>query len=266
MLICLDLDGTIVSPYISNHGQNYHDWQVLIGRRERLASLYAEGHTIAIVTTQAGVSLGHLSEADVAQKIQAVLVALRLPTTTPVAVCYAHPDARDERYRTPHELARRKPSGTMLRELMDAYPEAAAQGVVYVGDTARDQQMASDAGASFQWAWDFFSLAFDDVIEDTGQHSNQVMLSNVVHFDVQLLTLSVLRGALPAYEINLAACTDAARMLDAIFQLAQKPWCTPRTLYEVVQHADEACRQIHGMGVRELFGNARQQSPVQWNT
>jgi HAD superfamily hydrolase (TIGR01662 family) len=264
MLICLDLDGTIVSPYISNHGQNYHDWQVLIGRRERLAALYAEGHTIAIVTAQAGVGLGHLSEADVAQKLQAVLVALRLPANTPVTVCYAHPNALDARYRTPRELARRKPSGTMLRELMDAHPNAAAHGVLYVGDTARDQQMAHDAGASFQWAWDFFSLAFDETMEEINQHSNQVMLANVVHFDAQQLTLSVMRGALPAYEIDLSRCTDAPSMLDAIFQLAQKPWCTPRTLYDVVQRADDACRLMHGMGVRELFGNAEQQLPVQW--
>jgi D-glycero-D-manno-heptose 1,7-bisphosphate phosphatase len=265
MLICLDLDGTIVSPYISNHGQNYHDWQVLIGRRERLAALEAEGHTIAIVTTQAGVGLGYLSEADVAQKIQAVLVALRLPATTPVAVCYAHPEAREERYRAPAELDRRKPSGTMLRELIAAHPAAAEQGVIYVGDTARDQQMAQDAEVSFQWAWDFFSLAFDHVIDDTSQHNEHVLFSNVVHFDAQQLTLSVLRGALPAYEIDLAACTNAAMLLDAIFQLAQKPWCTPRTLYDVVQHADDACRHVHGLGVRELFGRPEQQLPVEWH-
>jgi D-glycero-D-manno-heptose 1,7-bisphosphate phosphatase len=266
MLICLDLDGTIVSPYISNHGQNYHDWQVLIGRRERLAGLQAEGHTIAIVTAQAGVALGYLSEADVAQKLQAVLVALRLPAATPVVVCYAHPEATDARYRTPEELARRKPAGAMLRELMAAHPEAAAQGVIYVGDTARDQQMASDAGVTFQWAWDFFSLAFDSTIEETSQHREPIMLSNVVHFDAQQMTLSVMRGALPAYEINLTTCTDAATMLDAIFQLAQKPWCTPRTLYDVVQRADDACRQVHGMSVHELFGSAEPPMPIRWNT
>jgi hypothetical protein len=154
----------------------------------------------------------------------------------------------------------------MLRELMAAHPEAAAHGVIYVGDTARDQQMARDAGVSFQWAWDFFSLAFDSTIEDTGQHREQVMLSNVVHFDAQQMTLSVMRGALPAYEINLTTCTDAATMLAAIFQLAQKPWCTPRTLYDVVLRADDACRQVHGVSMRELFGDAEHPRPIQWNS
>jgi D-glycero-D-manno-heptose 1,7-bisphosphate phosphatase len=265
MLICFDLDGTIISPYISNQGQNYHDWQILIGRRERLATLRAEGHTLAIVTSQAGVALGYLSEADVVQKLQAVLVSLRLSRTTSVAVCYAHPNARNERYRTPAELARRKPAATMLQELIAAHPEDAAQGVLYVGDTARDQQMAEAAGVRFQWAWDFFSKAFDDAVEDFSQRIDKALPPHEVHFDEAHARLSVLRGTLPPHEIELTGCTDAARILDALMYLAQQPWCTPRTFYEVVQRTDDACRQIHGAGVRELFCSLEQRAPIRWD-
>ncbi len=44
----------------------------------------------------------------------------------------------------------------MLREAMVALPEAAAEGVLMVGDHLDDKAAAQDAGVSFMWAIDFF--------------------------------------------------------------------------------------------------------------
>src|SRR5438270_7440719 len=99
--------------------RRYGDWHVLPGRRETLARLRAAGHAVAVVTNQAGVAFGYVSESQVRRKIAAALEALGLPADTPVAVCFAHPQARAYRYRSPKELARRKPSGAMLREVIE---------------------------------------------------------------------------------------------------------------------------------------------------
>ena len=126
----------------------YDRWRPLPGRAARLAALRAAGHTVGIVTDQAGVAFGHVSEAQVAAKIAAVLAALGLPPDTPVAVSYGHPHAGLRRYRDPALVARRKPSGAMLREAA-VHPAAAAAGVHYVGDRDDDRAAAADAGAAF---------------------------------------------------------------------------------------------------------------------
>lgn len=47
----------------------------------------------------------------------------------------------------------------MIREAADAYPEQAAHGVLFVGDSEEDLQAAQNAGVSFQWAHLFFEEA-----------------------------------------------------------------------------------------------------------
>jgi len=118
------------------------------------AVLRAQGHRVAIATNQAGVAFGHVTESQVARKIDAVLAALGLPGDTPVAVCVAHPRAKAYRYRNPVEVARRKPSGTMLRELMETV--GIHEDVVYVGDQPDDRRAPRDARVTFRLADDFF--------------------------------------------------------------------------------------------------------------
>lgn len=157
MLILFDLDGTLITSYMDLPNRDYHVWQVLPGRRERLAQLRAAGHRLGIATNQAGVAFGHISEDDVRRKIAAVLRALELPADTPVEVCFGHPHARVLSYRSPDQIACRKPSGAMLRELIAAFPQAAAEGVIYVGDRPDDVGAARDAGVTFVPAATFFS-------------------------------------------------------------------------------------------------------------
>jgi D-glycero-D-manno-heptose 1,7-bisphosphate phosphatase len=179
MLYLFDLDGTLISSYMDESGRAYYTWRVLPGRRETLAQLMADGHRIGIVTNQAGVAFGHITPADVEQRLEAVYHALGCfqglwlhvgpishrtlssallaepARTLHVYACYAHPKSRDARYRDPVQLARRKPSGQMIREAMsDA--QATAGDTIYVGDRPEDETAARDAGVAFRWANAFF--------------------------------------------------------------------------------------------------------------
>ncbi|HEX6292126.1 MAG TPA: HAD-IIIA family hydrolase [Herpetosiphonaceae bacterium] len=156
MLILFDVDDTLISSYMDTPDRSYDHWQVLPGRRQRIAQLMADGHQLGIVTNQAGVAFGHVTEAQVHAKLSAVAEALDLPATTPIAVCFTHPQARMPEYRDRGDETCRKPSGAMIRELMACYPAAAAEGVLYVGDRPDDREAARDAGATFVPATAFF--------------------------------------------------------------------------------------------------------------
>ena len=153
-LFIFDMDGTLISSYMDAPNRRYATWHVLPGRREMLAELRKQGHRVGIATNQAGVAFGHVTESQVTRKIEAVLIALGLPEDTPVAVCFAHPHAKAHRYRNPVEVARRKPSGSMLRELIEA--TSMHEDVVYVGDQPDDRRAARDAHVAFRLADDFF--------------------------------------------------------------------------------------------------------------
>lgn len=159
MLYLFDLDGTLISGYMDRPDRDFTQWAALPGRQEYLAQLRIHDHQVGIVTNQAGVAFGHVTEADVSTKLLAVLTALNLPLSTPIRVCYAHPTAPLAAYRDPALLARRKPSGAMIREMVALYPEQAAQGVLYVGDRPEDEAAARDADVTFAWARDFFGEA-----------------------------------------------------------------------------------------------------------
>jgi len=156
MLVIFDLDGTLISSYLDEPDQAYDRWHVLPRRRERLAELLARGNTIGVVTNQGGVALGYVSEEQALTKIAQALDALGLPAGTAVAVCFGHVESQDPRYNRPEVVARRKPSGTMIREVIAAHLDAAASGVIYVGDRLEDQAAATDADVPFIHAEQYF--------------------------------------------------------------------------------------------------------------
>jgi D-glycero-D-manno-heptose 1,7-bisphosphate phosphatase len=181
-LVIFDLDGTLITPYMENPGKEYHIWSLLPGRREKLQALYNAGVRIAIVTNQAGVAFGHISEYDVFSKIAKVMLRLGFSgqfwqlydhalgvgmhfgmrcnsNIIPIHVCYSHPNASERGYVAGHE--RRKPAPAMLLEalsLHDTMPEHA----VFVGDRPEDSEAARAAGISYVWAPDYFSTAAAD--------------------------------------------------------------------------------------------------------
>jgi D-glycero-D-manno-heptose 1,7-bisphosphate phosphatase len=156
MLVIFDLDGTLISSYMDEPDQDYGRWHVLPGRRERLAELLTTGHTVGIVTNQGGVGLGYTPEEQAHAKIAQALDTLGLPPDTTIAVCFGHVESQDPRYNHPEVVARRKPSGIMIREVIAAQPTAAAAGVIYVGDRPEDQAAANDAGVPFIHAAQYF--------------------------------------------------------------------------------------------------------------
>jgi len=158
-LYVFDMDGTLISSYMDVPGKRYASWTVLPGRVEALRALREQGEQIAIVTNQAGVAFGHVTESGVRRKIAAVVAALGLPADTPVAVCFAHPQAKSYRYNNPTAVARRKPSGAMLREIVEK--TGSCDDVTYVGDKPEDRAAARDASISFRQADDFFASFLD---------------------------------------------------------------------------------------------------------
>ncbi len=156
MIFLFDLDGTLISSYMDNSNKDYTRWHLLPFRKQVIEKLVQQGHIIGIVTNQAGVGLGYITEQQVQERMARVLRELNIPDAMWVA-CYAHKAARSSRYNNPKELARRKPNGTMILEILHRYPEQAAQGAIYVGDSPTDEQAARNAGIRFEYADSFFS-------------------------------------------------------------------------------------------------------------
>lgn len=157
MLYIFDLDDTLVLGYVNGGG--FDEVKLLPGRKKKLSALQTSNE-IAIVTNQGGVAFGYHTEAQVWIKLHRVLEELGLPHTTPIAVCFDHPKATDPRYNNPAEIARRKPSGAMIKEIMaDTVEVYALNGVLYVGDRPDDFSAAADAGVNFMWTKEFFGDA-----------------------------------------------------------------------------------------------------------
>jgi D-glycero-D-manno-heptose 1,7-bisphosphate phosphatase len=173
MLYLFDLDDTLIAGYMARPDKAYAPVELLPNRAAIIAELRARGNDIALITNQAGVAFGHITEQDVIAKLGLVASALgfasiwlfdggthmRIGWEFPALVCHVcYSDARSKnaQYRTPADVARRKPSGQMIREAMGDSPEASALGVLFVGDREEDLQAAQDAGVAFQWAHIFF--------------------------------------------------------------------------------------------------------------
>jgi D-glycero-D-manno-heptose 1,7-bisphosphate phosphatase len=173
MLYLFDLDDTLIAGYMARPDKAYAPVELLPGRAVKLAQLRERGDDIAIVSNQAGVAFGHITAQDVIAKLGLVASALGYTSIwlfdggTPVRlgfdapalechICYSDARSKNAQYRTPLDVARRKPSGQMIREAMEESPEAAALGVLFVGDRPEDEAAAKDAGVAFQWAHIFF--------------------------------------------------------------------------------------------------------------
>jgi D-glycero-D-manno-heptose 1,7-bisphosphate phosphatase len=155
MLYLFDMDGTLITSFMTDPLKRYHVWETLPGRAEGIRSLLGAGDSIAIVTNQAGVAFYKNTVADAERKFREVKVAVGLPEDTPVYVCYHHPSGRGK-WREAKGAARRKPSGLMITEAMRDHG-VAAEDTHYVGDMEVDEQAAAAAGVKFSWADEFFA-------------------------------------------------------------------------------------------------------------
>lgn len=175
-LILFDLDGTLISSYMDNPDKDYHRWNLLPGRREKIETLLNVldwvQRRIGVVTNQGGVAFGLVTEDDFIQKIGKVASALGMNGATiyqggdgaprqmigwgqlQVWVCYADSRSKDPRYQVGAE--RRKPSGAMIREAIRQFNHQALDSML-VGDRPEDEAAARDAKAMFMWADEFFA-------------------------------------------------------------------------------------------------------------
>lgn len=172
-----DLDGTICVSYMDREDKAFAPVELLPGVAEKWAHLrQATGNNLAIITNQAGVAFGFVSEADVQRKLCAVGAALgygwvelhdgsaesvTLDTKAvdvkgvlQIYVCYNDSRSSDPRYQ---DASRRKPSGAMIREAFEI--GGYTQFALMVGDRPEDEQADADAGIPFQWAQEFFNAA-----------------------------------------------------------------------------------------------------------
>lgn len=163
MLYLFDLDDTLISGYLGNPNKDYHTWHVLPGRRERIGRLRLQGDICCVVTNQGGVAFGFVTEDEAQSKIEQVLIATRFYfgcvadyRDTPMYYACYHDTRGKVPYNDPVQAARRKPSGAMIREAIADHPDAAALGVLMVGDRPEDEQAAQAAGVPFQWTHVFF--------------------------------------------------------------------------------------------------------------
>ncbi len=67
-----------------------------------------------------------------------------------------------------------------------------------------------------------------------------------------------------SYVIDLERCTDSAQMLDSLFQLQLKTWCTPQILFDVFKEIDKACAEIQGKNAQAVFCPLGENQAVQW--
>lgn len=163
MLYLFDLDGTLITGYMDNPDKQYDRWEVLPGRRAKLNQLLMRGDTICIVTNQGGVAFGHVTVEQANAKLHAAQRALGLlnprsngdPARCTIFACYHHEEGTAG-WNDPVIALRRKPSPDMILEAIDEHPEAAALGILMVGDREEDHEAARRAGVPFQWAHIFF--------------------------------------------------------------------------------------------------------------
>lgn len=154
MLYLFDLDGTLITSYMDNPDKDYHGWEPLPGRGRRIRELRRAGHIVGIVTNQAAVAFGYITERDWEIKIADVCHRLGIDGEA-VYVCFADARSRDPRYADLRQVMRRKPSGAMIREAMARWGYGAPE-TIFIGDRHEDMGAARDAGVAFQWAEEFF--------------------------------------------------------------------------------------------------------------
>jgi D-glycero-D-manno-heptose 1,7-bisphosphate phosphatase len=120
------------------------DVTLLAGVKETLMGL--RGKRIFVITNQAGVALGQLSEEKARGFIEQVDKQVG-QTITDYSICMHHPAA---------ECACRKPQPGMVLDLAQEYAVDLSQAVL-IGDATTDEQCAHRAGiGTFLWADTFF--------------------------------------------------------------------------------------------------------------
>lgn len=85
-----------------------------------------------------------------------------------------------------------------------------------------------------------------------------------VHFKKENLTITINDGTREIYEIDLQRCNDSARLLDYIFQIHNKTWCTPKLIKDLLNTLEKACQDVFDNYVQGVFCSMGHDYKVDW--
>lgn len=137
MLVILDRDG-VINEDSDDYIKSIDEWIPVPGSIEAIARLSRAGYRIGVATNQSGLARGYFDEVTLAN-MHALLCELVEEAGGQVdAICYC-PHSPDEGCRC------RKPAPGLLEQL-SAELQLPIRGAWYVGDTAKDMELAIAMG------------------------------------------------------------------------------------------------------------------------
>ncbi|MBN2752122.1 MAG: HAD-IIIA family hydrolase [Rhodospirillaceae bacterium] len=140
--VILDRDGVLnVKMPRAKYVRSWDDWVWIDGAREAVAQFTAAGYRIIIVTNQAGVARGAMTETDLAE-IHRHMTADIVAAGGRIDAVYHCPHGWDE------NCTCRKPKPGMLFQAQRDF-DLDLSRVYFIGDDERDEQAANAAGCRF---------------------------------------------------------------------------------------------------------------------
>ena len=67
------------------------------------------------------------------------------------------------------------------------------------------------------------------------------------------------------YEIDLVRATNSAELLDWILQVAEKSWCTPQHLFDLIEEIGNTCLAIFGNSPQGVYCPGGSDRKVDWS-
>lgn len=151
-LLFLDRDGTLNRTFPDRPPHDPAEIELLPGVARTLHRQAAMGWRLVIITNQAGVAFGYLTEGQAWATHQALLDALPVPVEDSY-LCPHHPQGTLPEYALP--CPNRKPAPGAVLDALRRF-EARPERCLFVGDQETDRQAAGSAGVPFIWAQEFF--------------------------------------------------------------------------------------------------------------
>jgi histidinol-phosphate phosphatase family protein len=154
-LLLLDRDGTLNHTFSDRPPHEPAEIELLPGVAHTLHRRAALGWRTVIITNQAGVAFGYLTEDQAWLTHQALLDALPI-TVDASYLCPHHPEGTIPEYAFP--CPNRKPSPGAVFDALRLF-EAQPSECLFIGDQETDHETAALAGVPFVWAQEFFGRA-----------------------------------------------------------------------------------------------------------
>ena len=93
--------------------------------------------------------------------------------------------------------------------------------------------------------------------QDKPPHAIKVVLTDN-------LTIEIINHGTWIYEIDLERCRNSAEVLDWLYQVLYKEWCSPQVIFDIMWKIEEAVRQYHQASVQGAFCGLGKNRKVKW--